>query len=64
MSWEIGIRGLDITHGVAPRLADRASACGRGQAAVFWPNPSGDRLRAALGEVHPAEFCFDIFTGS
>jgi hypothetical protein len=25
---------------------------------------SGDRLRAALGEVHPAEFCFDIFTGS
>jgi hypothetical protein len=45
-------------------LADRASACGRGQGRGVLAESSGDRLRAALGEVRPAELCFDIFTGS
>jgi hypothetical protein len=44
-------------------LADRASACGRGQGRGVLAESSGERLRAVLGEVHPAEFCFDIFFG-
>jgi hypothetical protein len=34
-----------------------------GRAAVLWPNPTTIDF-AALGEVHPVKFRFDIFTGS
>jgi hypothetical protein len=40
-------------HGVAPGWPIAHPLVAEGRAAVFWPNPSGDRLRAALGEVHP-----------
>ena len=63
MSREFGIRGLDATIVWHPGWPIAHPLVVEGRVAVLWPNPTAINF-AALGEMHPAEFRFDIFTDS
>ena len=63
MSREVGIRGLDAVIVWHPGWPIAHPLVTEGKATVLWPNPAAIGF-TALGEVHPGEFRFDIFTPS